>query len=66
MTDDETPVRVPEEVAPFDHALFKHLCNYLGEQGVLDRPNRTTRLVLDIRAGELVEVVEVEEEDPDP
>jgi hypothetical protein len=62
-TDDGTPVQVPAEIAAFNEDLFKRVCNYLGEQGVLDRPNRTTRLVLDIRAGELVEVVEVEEEE---
>lgn len=59
--DDDLPVAVPMEVARFDDDLFKRICNYLGDEGILDRPNRTTRLTLDIEAEEKIRVTRVEE-----
>lgn len=62
----ETPASrthtLPEEVVAFDDDLFKRICNHLGEVGILDRPNRTTALTLDIEAGTHVRVTHVEEE----
>jgi hypothetical protein len=61
MSDDDLPATIPQDVAALNDETFKRICNELGRQGVLDRPNRTTELDLRIRNGELVEVTHVDE-----
>jgi hypothetical protein len=61
-TNAELPTTIPSAVAAFDDDTFKKICNELGDQGVLDRPNRTLELGLNVTAGELVRVTHVKED----
>lgn len=49
------------DVVRFDDEAFKRIANELRQQGVIDTPVRTTRLLLDVRAGEPIEVLDARE-----
>ena len=56
------PVNLPSSVASYTDEYLAEIAEYLGERGVVEDGDRVHHLKLEVKAGEAVEVLEVDDD----
>jgi len=57
----EVLATIDMDIVRYDDEAFKRIVNELRQRGVIDTPVQTTRLLLDVRAGEPITVLDARE-----